>query len=258
MLDLLRSRDARLAALSVVVVLVAWELAVQTRFFDPIYASSPLLIASAASTLLPTPAFQNHIVVSGMEFLVGFGLAAILGTALGLLAGSNRRLGLAVEPLLTALYVTPRASLLPVIVLWFGYGVLSTTVVVFLGAFFVIVLNAMAGAKTADALLIRAARSFSASKVRIFRTIILPSSVPHVITGLRLGVGRALIGVVTAEIFGASAGLGYYIHITGSTLQIDRMFVAILTMSAAGLAANLLFSALERRYSTWRPAIRET
>lgn len=253
----MRSREFRLAIISVVAVLAAWELAVQIGVFDPLYASSPSLIASAGIKLFGDPKFHEHVRLSGLEFLIGFGAAAILGTLLGLVAGWNRRVGYTFEPILTAIYVTPRMALLPVIVLWFGYGPQTTTIVVFLGAFFVLFLNAMAGAKTVDALLVRAARSFSATRGQIFRTIVLPSTVPHIITGLRLGVGRALIGVVIAEIYAASAGLGYYIHVTGTTLQIDRMFVAIGMISVAGLAANLFFSALERRFSGWRPALRE-
>lgn len=246
-----------LAAGSVVAVLVAWELAVLVGFFNPLYASSPSRIASAAILLFGEPIFQNHVRVSAMEFGVGFGVAAVLGIGLGLLAGWNRRVGYTFEPIMTALYVTPRMALLPVLVLWFGFGEQTTTIIVFLGAFFVLFLYAMAGAKTVDALLIRAAMTFSASRSQIFRTIVLPSTVPSIITGLRLGVGRALIGVVIAEIYAAAAGLGYYIHITGSTLQIDRMFVALAMISFAGLGANLFFSALERRYSAWRPALRE-
>lgn len=254
----MRSREFRLAIISVVVVLTAWELAVRLGIFDPLYASSPSLIASAGVHLFGDPKFHQHLLVSGTEFAVGFGAAAVLGTLLGLMAGWNRRIGYTFEPILTAIYVTPRMALLPVIVLWFGYGVQTTTIIVFLGAFFVLFLNAMAGAKTVDALLVRAARSFSATRTQIFRTIVLPSTVPHIITGLRLGVGRALIGVVIAEIYAASAGLGYYIHVTGTTLQIDRMFVAIGMISIAGLSANLFFSALERRFSVWRPALRQT
>jgi NitT/TauT family transport system permease protein len=253
----MRSREFRLAIISVVVVLLAWELAVRIGLFDPLYASSPTLIAAAVGELSGDEQFHEHLRVSGIEFFVGFTLAAVLGTALGLLAGWNRRVGYTLEPVMTAIYVTPRMALLPVIVLWFGYGMQTTTIVVFLGAFFVLFLNAMAGARTVDASLIRAARSFSASKMQLFRTIVLPSTIPHIITGLRLGVGRALIGVVIAEIYAAAAGLGYFIHITGSTLQIDKMFVAILFISIAGLLANLFFSALERRFSGWRPALRE-
>lgn len=253
----MRSRDFQLAVISVVAVLAIWESAVQLGMLNPLYASSPLLIASAAVQLAGDPSFQHHVRVSFMEFLIGFGIAAVLGTLLGLMAGWIRRVGYTVEPVLTAVYVTPRTALLPVIVLWFGYGEMTTTIIVFLGAFFVVFLYAMAGAKTIDAQLLRAAKSFSASGTQIFRTIVLPSTVPSIITGLRLGVGRALIGVVIAEIYAAAAGLGYFIHITGSTLQIDKMFVAILMISIAGLSANLLFSAMERRYSGWRPALRE-
>lgn len=253
----MRSYEFRLAVISLVVVLAMWEIAVRVGFFNPLYASSPSLIASAASQLLTDARFLEHIQTSAMEFVVGFGVASVLGTLLGLLAGWSRRVGYTLEPIITAVYVTPRMALLPVVVLWFGYGPGTTTIIVFLGAFFVLFLNAMAGAKTVDAQLVRAARSFSASRAQIFRTVVLPSTVPNIITGLRLGVGRALIGVVIAEIYGSAAGLGYYIHITGSTLQIDKMFVAIGMISIAGLSANLFFSALERRYAGWRPALRE-
>jgi NitT/TauT family transport system permease protein len=253
----MRSREFRLAIISVVTVLSVWEAAVTFGWLNPLYASSPLRIASAAMQLIGDAQFQHHVRISVTEFVIGFGAAALLGTAFGLLAGWIRRLGYAVEPVLTALYVTPRTALLPVIVLWFGYGMQTTTIVVFLGAFFVIVIYAMAGAKTVDAQLVRAATSFSASRQQIFRTIVLPSTVPSIITGLRLGVGRALIGVAIAEIYAAAAGVGYFIHITGSTLQIDKMFVAILIISITGLSANLFFSALERRYAGWRPALRE-
>ena len=253
----MRRSEVWLAVISVIGVLAAWEFAVRVGFFNPLYASSPSRIASAGILLIGEPQFQNHIRVSATEFIVGFGLAAVLGIGLGLLAGWNRRLGYTFEPVATALYVTPRMALLPVLVLWFGYGEQTTTIVVFLGAFFVLFLYAMAGAKTVDAMLVRAALTFSASKTQIFRTIVLPNTVPSIITGLRLGVGRALIGVVIAEIYAAAAGLGYYIHITGSTLQIDRMFVALGMIAVAGLCANLFFSVLERRFSGWRPALRE-
>lgn len=251
-------RHTWLGILSVVTVLVAWESAVRLGALNPLYASSPSRIAIAAAGLSRDPAFYDHLRVSGLEFLIGFGAAVALGTPLGLLAGSMRRLGYAVEPTITAAYVTPRSSLLPVLVLWFGFGPQTTTIVVFLGSFFVLFLYSMAGAKTADPQLVRAARSFSASRSKIFRTIILPNSVPHIITGFRLGVGRALIGVVIGEVYAASVGLGYLIHVSGITLQIDKMFVAIIAIATAGLASNLFFSTLERRFSAWRPILRET
>jgi NitT/TauT family transport system permease protein len=251
------SRDVIIGAVSVAVVLILWDTAVRTGALDPIYVSSPSRIASAAMALAGDPSFHEHLAVSGTEFLTGFGAAVILGIPLGLLAGTFPRLGYTIEPTLTAAYVTPRSSLLPALVLWFGYGPQTTSLIVFLGAFFVLFLNVMVGASTADAQLIRAARSFSASKAQIFKTIIVPHSVPNIVTGLRLAVGRALIGVVIGEIYAASAGLGYFIHISGITLQIDKMFVAIIGIGAAGLISNLLFSMLERRSAPWRQGLRE-
>jgi ABC-type nitrate/sulfonate/bicarbonate transport system permease component len=251
------SREVRIGVLSLVSVLGLWELLVDVGVLRPIIASSPLRIAAAAATLLADPEFVGHIRVSATEFVIGFTSASVLGAILGLLAGWYRRIGYAVDPLVTVLYVTPRVALLPVLVLWLGLGPASTTAVVFLGAFFMVFLNTMAGVKTLDPALLRAARSFMASDRTIFRTIVLPGTFPFLITGLRLGVGRALIGVLIGELFAAAAGLGYFIHITAATLQIDRMFVAVLLISLAGLATNGLLSLAERRIEHWRPAIRE-
>jgi NitT/TauT family transport system permease protein len=250
-------RELRIGVLSLVSVLGLWELLVDVGVLRPIIASSPVRIATAAASLVADPEFIRHIQVSGLEFVIGFTAASVLGAALGLVSGWYRRIGYAVDPLVTVLYVTPRVALLPVLVLWLGLGPASTTAVVFLGAFFMVFLNTMAGVRTLDPALLRAARSFMASDRTIFRTIVLPGTFPFLITGLRLGVGRALIGVVIGELFAAAAGLGYFIHITAATLQIDRMFVAVLLISSAGLATNGLLSLAERRIEHWRPAIRE-
>jgi NitT/TauT family transport system permease protein len=251
------SRELRIGVLSLVSVLGLWELLVDVGVLRPIIASSPVRIATAAASLLADPEFVGHIRVSATEFVIGFTAASVLGAGLGLVSGWYRRIGYAVDPLVTVLYVTPRVALLPVLVLWLGLGPASTTAVVFLGAFFMVFLNTMAGVRTLDPALLRAARSFMASDRTIFRTIVLPGTFPFLITGLRLGVGRALIGVVIGELFAAAAGLGYFIHITAATLQIDRMFVAVLLISSAGLATNGLLSIAERRIEHWRPAIRE-
>jgi NitT/TauT family transport system permease protein len=128
---------------------------------------------------------------------------------------------------------------------------------VFLGAIFTVFLTTMAGVRTVDPQLVRTARSFMASDRKVFTAVVLPATTPFIITGLRLGVGLALIGVVIGEIFAASSGLGYVIHVTGSTLQIDRMFVAVLLIAATGLVAAGVLSIAERRMHHWRPGVRE-
>lgn len=251
------TRDIRVGALSIATVLIAWELSVALGVLSPVIASSPVRIVMASTSLLGNPDFIVHIQTSATEFIIGYVSAAVLGIGLGLVTGWYRRLRLAVDPVVTVLFLMPRVALLPVLVLWFGLGPVSTTAVVFLGAFFMIFLTTMAGVRTLDPLLIRTARSFMATDATIFRTIVLPGTVPFIITGLRLGVGRALIGVVIGELFAASAGLGYFIHVTASGLQIDKMMFAVFLISAAGLATNAALSAIERRMEHWRPAMRE-
>jgi NitT/TauT family transport system permease protein len=252
------SRGLRIGIGSAAVVLILWELLVATGIVHPLIASSPSRILSAAIPLLTDPVFLGHIQTSATEFLIGYVLAAVLGASMGLAAGWYRRIGYSIDPLVTVLYVTPRVALLPVLVVWFGFGPASTTAVVFLGAFFMVFLNTMAGVRTLDPVLIRTARSFMATDRRIFRTIVLPGTFPFLITGLRLGVGRALIGVIIGELFAAAAGLGYFIHVAASTLQVDKMFVAVLLTSLVGLTANGVLTLVERRIGYWRPAVRET
>jgi NitT/TauT family transport system permease protein len=244
-----------LAVLSVAAALAAWEGVVAAGILDPLVASSPSLIAAALPDVVGNEQFVEHVVTSGLEFVIGFGLGAVLGILLGLVFGWYRRLRFAVEPAATAAYVTPRLALLPAIVLWFGFGMPSTTILVFLSTLFIVLLTVMAAIASVDESLVRAARSFTAGDRRVFQSIVLPSSVPSIVTALRLGVGRALSAVIVAEVFGAAAGIGYYIHVTASTVQIDRMFVAVGFVALAGLASNVLFSRLEARYANWRPAI---
>jgi NitT/TauT family transport system permease protein len=251
-------REGRIALVSIVVVLLVWEALVALGILNPLILSSPTRIASAAAGLAGDPAFANHIWTSASEFVIGYLAAAFLGAALGIAAGWYRRLGMALDPVVTVFYVTPRVALLPILVLWFGFGPTATIAVVFLGAFFMVMITTMAGVRTVDASLVRTARSFMASDRTVFRTIVLPGTLPFLITGLRLGIGRALIGVIIGELFAASAGLGYFIHVTGATLQIDRMFVAVLLIALAGLVASALLSIGERRLAHWRPAARET
>jgi NitT/TauT family transport system permease protein len=251
------SRGAWIGLLSVLVVLAAWEGLVAVGVLNPIIASSPSRVAMAAADLAGDPGFAQHVWTSASEFIVGYVAASILGVGLGLMAGWYRRLGQALDPVMTIFYVTPRVALLPVLVLWFGLGPAATTVAVFLGAFFPVFLTTMAGVRTVDPQLVRTARSFMASDRTVFKSIVVPATIPFIITGLRLGVGRALIGVVIGELFAASSGLGYMIHVTSSTLQNDQMFVAVLLIAAAGLATAGLLSVAERRIAHRRPRARE-
>jgi NitT/TauT family transport system permease protein len=169
--------------------------------------------------------------------------------------GWYRRVAYVLDPFVNAFYATPRVALLPLVVIWVGIGIWSKIAIVFLGAVFPVLLSTYSGVRTTDARLLRAARSFGADDLQIFRTLILPGSVPFIVTGLRLGVGRALIGVVVGELYAATAGIGFLISVAGNSFQTDKVFVGVLLIALVGIVSMELLGRLERRFERWRPAV---
>jgi len=150
---------------------------------------------------------------------------------------------------------TPRVALLPLVIIWLGIGILSKVGIIFLGAVFPILINARDGVKTTPYSLLTAARSFGASEWQIFRSVVLPSTVPFIITGLRLGIGRALIGVMVGELYAATAGIGFMITVAGATFQTDKVFVGILIFAATGMFGMEILNRLELKFDKWRPKV---
>jgi NitT/TauT family transport system permease protein len=136
-----------------------------------------------------------------------------------------------------------------------GIGIWSKIVVVFLGAFITILMNTLYGVRTVDKRLLEVAESFSASQGRVFISVVMPGSVPFILAGLRLGVGRALIGVIVGELYAANAGLGYMITVASHTLQTDRLLFGVLLLTFMGVAGVELLRLVERRFQQWRPRV---
>jgi NitT/TauT family transport system permease protein len=244
---------ALLGSAAVAVFLHLWELAGRTALVNPLFLSYPTAIAATGMRMWTSGELMEHIRVSGAEFALGYALAAGTAVPVGLAAGWYRRLGFVLDPFVAALNATPRIALMPLIVLWVGIGIWSKVAVIFLGAFFPICLSTFSGVRTVSDIHVRVARSFQAGDAHLFRTIVLPSCVPFILAGLRLGVGRALVGVVVGELYGASAGLGFLIAMAGSTFQTDRVFVGIGLIAAFGIVCNELLARAEARFDRWRP-----
>lgn len=228
-----------------------------TRFeLKPIFISSPSRIAQEAFRMFfLTGEIWKDLAWSSLEFALGLTLALAIGIPLGLVAGWYRRFAYAVEPLLAALNATPQVALLPLLVLWLGTGLATRVLIIGLLAVMPITINALAGVRTADARLIRVARSFSAGNWLLFRSIILPGSLPFLLTGGRLAVGRAMIGIVVGEIYGSAAGVGMMINQAGSRFETDKVFVGVLTMAAAGIALVEAVRGIEQRFEAWRAPV---
>src|ERR671915_474938 len=245
-----------LGTTAVVVFLTVWELIGNTfQLINPMFMSAPSLIAKAAVQLFASGEIWNDLYVSGIEFFWGYFLSIIFAIPFGIAIGWYKRFAYVCDPFVNAMNATPRVALLPLVIIWLGIGILSKVGIIFLGAVFPILINARDGVKTTPYNLLTAARSFGASEWQIFKSVVLPSTVPFILTGLRLGVGRALIGVMVGELYAATAGIGFMITVAGATFQTDKVFVGVLIFAISGMISMELLTKLEARFEKWRPKV---
>lgn len=239
-----------------VVVLSVWEAASVLGLVKKVVLSSPTLIVNAAITDISNGVIWPHIQASGTEYILGFVSALVVGVPVGLAIGMFRRLNYLLDPWLSAIYATPTVALVPLIIIILGIGLEAKVFVVFLEAIFVVVVSTMAGVHAADANFHDIAESFRASRWMRFRSVVLPASVPYILTGARLGTGRALVGVVVAEFLASNGGIGFYISLNGSLLQSARVYFGIVLLGILGVLLGEAVRTIERRFERWRPAIR--
>ena len=248
-----RNETWLLGTISMTLFLAFWELSVGLGWVNPLFTSSPSRIVTTAAEMFADGSIIEHIQVSAHEFAVGYGLAIVVGVPLGILMGWYSRVNAVLEPFVSALYATPRIALLPLILIWLGIGIASKIASVFLGAVFPILVNTITGVRTVDADFIKVARSFGCNDRQMFRTVVLPSSVPMLLAGLRLGLGHALVGIVVGEMYGATKGLGFLIATAGARFQTDQVMVGIILIAGAGVVLTELLRLAERRFERWRP-----
>jgi ABC-type nitrate/sulfonate/bicarbonate transport system permease component len=245
---------AILGGVSVLIVIGIWQaIWTYTDWISPLFFSGPSAIAKAFWTSLTEGNLLADLAFSGKNFTIGFGLALVSGVVLGVIIGWYRRARLILDPFLNALYAAPRIAMMPLIIIWFGIGMWSKVFIVFLSAFFPILVNTAAGIRNMDRDLLRAARAFCASDWQIFKTLAIPGSVPFILTGVRQGVAVGLIGVVVGEMLGSSEGVGFMVAYGGQTFQTDTLFVGFVIIAFAGVLLTSVAERLERRFSRWRP-----
>ena len=239
----------------IVAFLLVWELGSRAGIINEYFFGRPTGIVEAGIREVQTPRFWGDLAASFFEFASGFVLAIVLGVPIGLAAGRFRRLQYALDPWLNFFNSLPRIALLPVLVIIFGvFGPASKIAVVFLGAFFSIVIPTMQGVRTTDKRFVDVARSFRASERLMFRSVVIPSTVPFIITGLRLGVARALIGVVTAELYTQTEGIGVLIRRATENSDANRALFGVLLFTISGIVGVESVRRVEARYQKWRPA----
>jgi NitT/TauT family transport system permease protein len=236
----------------VVLVLIAWELIGRYVLTSKLMFAPLSAVLAELAKLWATGELERHMLVSFTALAVGFTIAAAVGIAVGSLIAISDAVGEHLDPLINALYATPLVAFSPILILAFGIGPASTVAIVFLLVIFPILINTTAGIRSTDASLIEAARSFSASRFEISRLVLLPSALPFIVAGLRLGIGRGLVAVFIGELSGAREGLGYLISVSGQTFNVPGMFVGVLVLAAAGVVCVALLEYLEAKIAPWR------
>src|SRR3989454_6991218 len=245
-----------IGTVSVVLALTAWQLVANARIYSVLLMPGPWDVAQAFVKLFQTGDIWLDIGTSGAEMGIGYGMAIVVGLVVGLLMGWYTRFQYALDPFVNFFYSTPRIVLIPLFILWWGIDMQPKIAVIFLGALFPIIINTMAGVRNTEAALLRVARSFGASDALIFRRVVLPGSVPFILTGFRLGIGHALTGVVVGELIAAKHGVGQLIAIAQNTFQTPKMLAAVLLIAGTGMILTTVFQRIENRFQSWRPQIR--
>lgn len=239
------------AALSVIGGLVLWELISRFLVANALFLAAPSQIAVAIYNLGLSGELWHHIAISAVEFVLGYLIASALGIALGLAMAASDAVKRAMQPWIAGLYATPTIALAPLFILWLGIGIWSKVLVVIFLVLFPVTINTEAGLRTTSERLIEMLRSFGATQRQIFLKVSLPSAVPFILAGLKLGIGRGLIGVVVAELFGSRAGLGRLISQSADAFNMPELFAGVVILAFAGIVMTAGFSWLEKRLVPW-------
>ena len=248
----LQKRTTRRSFISVLVFMAAWELTGRFVLTDPLFFAPLSAVFKAGFTLWQSGELQKDIIASFSAVAYGMILAIIFGIIIGVLSGASGTFREYTDSFFTGLYATPLVAVAPILILWFGIGIESKIAVVFLMAIFPILISTAAGIANADATFIEVARSFGANRLQIIRKVMIPAAVPFVITGIRLAIGRAIVGVVVGKLFGARAGLGFLIFTSGQTFDVPALFLGVLLLALAGVALTSAMKWVERRVAGWR------
>ena len=237
---------------SLALALGLWELAAHN--VDPVLFTSPSKVAVAGYHMILSGELWTYLWPSLVVLAIGFALAVIFGIAIGLLLARFWVLDVALNVYITFLYSIPSVALVPLIVLWAGFEMTAKVIILFLFAFFPMVINTYQGVKAVDPKLLEVGRAFRCSEGQLWANIVIPAALPFIVTGIRLAVGRGMIGMVLADLYTAISGIGYLIVRTASTFQVDRMFVPIVTLGLIGVTLTALLRLAEKRVAPWTVA----
>ena len=231
------------------IILLLWEGVV--RLWAPAYVAKPSTVALAIPKVIVDPAFLTATGITLSAVAQGLAVALVLGTIIGLLMGRSPALERAIRHYVNGFYAIPMIVVLPLFSLWFGYSGATRIAIIIFAAIFSIIINVADGARAVPREYLEVSRSFRSNRVNVLFGIVLPSSMPYLLAGIRLAAGRALIGAVVAEFFISAGGLGYYILYNSRTYHHNEAFVGVLLLAAFGVGFELMVQWSTRRFLPW-------
>ncbi len=247
-----RRRDRLISVASPLGLILAWELAAQLNFIDVRFFPAPSSIVRALFTVAQSGELWTNTSISLERLFWGFLLGGIPALVLGIVMGISRPIRAFVDPLIAATYPIPKSSILPLILLIFGLGEMSKVVMVAIGVFYPIAINATAGVLQINQIYLDVGKSFRAGRWETFRTIALPGALPFIMTGVKLGAGLGLVLIAIAEMVGAKSGIGFMIWSAWETFSVERMYVGLFVIAIIGFVMTLGLNEVERWVIPWK------
>jgi NitT/TauT family transport system permease protein/taurine transport system permease protein len=239
-------RSLALSSVSLVIGFLSWQV-LSTFVFNPFLIPPPLEVLRTAIPMLMSGEIATDVAISMSRVLVGFVAGSAIGIMLGVLLGRVRWLHDLLDPIIELLrYLSPTA-MIPIAVIWFGIGELSKYFLIFWGTFFIVLINTIAGVWRAPVNRQRAAECLGANRLQIFVLVVIPSSVPYIVTGMRVAMASSFMSIIPAEILAADSGIGYLLQKSSMLLQTNRIFVALLTICVLGFIVDRIFRLLVDR-----------
>ena len=245
-------KDLRRGLLSILAGLVLWEILTRLLLENELLIPPPSSVVRSFWKLASTGALNEHFATTFLEFIYGFTVACVFGVILGYLMGMYPWFDEIADPWIATLYSVPVIAFVPLIIIWFGIGMLSKVIVVFKLTAVAIALNTAAGVKSVEPAWLEVANSLRLTSWQTTYKVRLPATLPYIITGMRLGVGRALLGVIAAELIAANSGLGYLLRDASETWDSPKLFLTVTLLGLIGLVSFTLIRKMEQKLAPWR------
>jgi NitT/TauT family transport system permease protein len=250
--------ERALSILSPLILLGLWELSAQLRVIDTRFFPAPSSIFGVLWQMMrPSPQFPTgelwfHLGISLERIVIGFLIGAVPGIVVGLAMGLFSPIRAVIQPLIDATFPIPKIAILPLFIMIFGIGEESKYAIIATAVIYLVLINTVAGVRNIDRIYLDVGKNFHASRLMLFTDVAFPGALPLIVAGVKLGMGVALLVIVSAEFVGAKSGLGYLIWTSWQVFQVEKMYVGLMVIAVVGFASAILLTWVERVLVPWK------